>query len=394
MIPVGPSDLRRHVRQELLPLWDRYGWDAAHGGFFSRLSHHLEPLPDGFKRLVVQMRQLYGYSIAGRPGEGQEWAAQVADRTFAHLRQRFWDPTHGGWYLTTSPEGEPLDRSKDAYAHAFAILGLAHYHHLRPRAGAGDLAFETLDLLERHLRDPHHAGFQEGAHADWSPRAAPRRHNPHMHLLEALLALLEVSGEERCRVAARRLVRLFWERLYVRTERGLPETFGPDWSLPSHPSATHAEPGHHFEWYWLLDRAGRLGVERPPADPMQALFGFAEQCGVDPRDGGVVDRVDLDGAVLDAGKRVWPQTEYLKALAIRLEASPGASARRQLEKRLAACCARYVDPGHRGWLEQADARGTIVSDAMNATTVYHVLTALDEVARVLDEVAHREGHLM
>jgi len=380
--PITGAALRSHLREELLPLWDRHGWDGEHGGFHSRLSHDLRPAADGFKRLVVQMRQLYVYACIGAEGVG--WARDRADAIFEHGVARFWDAKHGGWYLTTTPAGDPLDRSKDAYAHAFALLGLAYYHRLRPSTAALERALETLDLLERHLADPRHGGFQEGAYEDWTPRSAARRHNPHMHLFEALLALYEVTRDARFRQAAQRLMELFIEKLYPAPYGGLAETFEADWSIPSDRAATHAEPGHHFEWYWLVDRAAKLGIGTAPAELMEGLFGFAAHYGIDPDDGAVFDRISLDGAALDTHKRVWPQTEHAKALVVRYASGSDPGALDTLERQLALCQQRYVDPLHGAWREHVDRSGALVSDALNGTTLYHVFTAFEEAATALD----------
>ena len=56
----------------------------------------------------------------------------------------------------------------------------------------------------------------------------------------------------------------------------------------------------------------------------------------------------------------------------------------RLPKALTATLARYVDPGHRGWHEQLDRSGRVTSDAMNATSVYHVTGALLDAADALE----------
>jgi mannose/cellobiose epimerase-like protein (N-acyl-D-glucosamine 2-epimerase family) len=373
-----PSDLRAYLLGQLLPLWDTHGWDARHGGFHSRLDLRLAPAPDGFRRLVVQTRMLFVFSSAALQGEAR--AAERAHATLEHLRRVYWDPRFGGWYFTATPEGAPLDRRKDTYAHAFVLLGLAAHAGLDPAGPALELAGQTLELIERHLADAKAGGFLEAATERWEPLAETRRHNPHMHLLEGTLALLERTGAERHRALARALIELFARRQFDSRHGCLPESFAADWT-PLGGSDAWTEPGHHFEWLWLLAWAQRLGIDAAPRELVEALESFACRHGIDPQDGAVFDRLHLDGSVLDTRKRVWPQTEHIRALTLR--SGRDAGARRELERRIAHCFARYVDARHGGWREHAARDGSIVSEYMNATTVYHVWTALQEAGLAL-----------
>jgi mannose/cellobiose epimerase-like protein (N-acyl-D-glucosamine 2-epimerase family) len=427
-----PAALAAHL-DCLLALWRDHGWDREHAGFHSRLAcADLAPVRDGFKRLVVQTRQLFTFSDAAlraradassrAPGGAVSFAgaADIAHATYEYICGRFWDTKHGGWIYTVTPEGEPLDRRKDLYAHAFVLLALGTYARLAPTSQALAQAEETYALLRQHLVDPD-GGYREVATEEWWPEPGPRLQNPHMHLLEGALALLEATGEEPLSAGARsdgsgssgpshatplgaprsagshsagshsagsgsevwrelanELVALLAERMFAPRPGCLPERFGPGWTAdPEDPMGL--EPGHHFEWVWLLDRAQRLGVP-VPEDVARALFAHATRHGIDAVHGGVVDRLTWSGAVADARKRVWPQTEHIKALTTPLG---GEAAGPTLQSALALCFARYVDAERGGWQEHAERAGTIFTDKMNATTVYHVWVALQEAIRRL-----------
>jgi mannose/cellobiose epimerase-like protein (N-acyl-D-glucosamine 2-epimerase family) len=68
----------------------------------------------------------------------------------------------------------------------------------------------------------------------------------------------------------------------------------------------------------------------------------------------------------------------VKALAARALATGDAELRSELEAGLRYCFARQVDPKTRGWQEQLARDGRVLSDAQNATSVYHIVVALDE----------------
>lgn len=374
--------LRAHLVDELVPLWERCGLDRAHGGYWSRLGPGLDPMPDGFKRLLVHTRQLYVFSRAAELGAGA-WASAAASHGLDFLVRRFWDARHGGWFATTSDTGEPRDRRKDLYGHAFAIFALAEHHRISGEPESLRLARATLALVRERLRDAKGGGYFEGASEDWRPVEEQRRQNPHMHLVEGLLALHAVAPAEGALADAAALVELLASRWSDPATGALGEFFGPSWEAAPEEPGELVEPGHAFEWFALLQRFAELGGDPSALALADRLLGFAERHGVDT-DGGVFDQVDRSGHTLATGKRLWPQTERLKALAVSVRRRPDAARRRELEAALAHCAGRYIDPATRGWREQLARDGRVLSSAQNATSVYHVVAAFGEALRVAD----------
>ena len=374
--------LRSHLVAELLPLWERHGLDRAQGGYWNRLGSDLRPLPDGHKRLLVHARQIFSFTRGAELGAGA-WAGAAAAHGLEFLRDRFWDARNGGWFTTTDDAGAPLDRRKDLYGHAFAIFALAHHYRACAEPESLRLARATLELVRERLRDPVSGGFFEGASEDWRPVGGPRRQNPHMHLVEALLVLAEVAPDSGALREASELVDLLAARWLDARTGALGEHFDSHWR-PLEGDARHVvEPGHHFEWVWLLDRVGALEPSDSTRRLSARLFEFARRFGVDA-DGGVFDQVDRAGQPLTPSKRLWPQTERVKALAARTRATGDADLRRELEAGLHYCFARHVDPKTRGWFEQLTRDGRVLSDAQNATSVYHVVVALDEAIAAIE----------
>jgi mannose-6-phosphate isomerase len=371
--PPAVEELHAHLVGELLPFWREHGVDPR-GVFVSRLAPGPVPLLGEPRRLLVQARQLYTFSLGSLAG-GPAWMEELGSRGVDVLLRDFWDEEHGGLFLTTSPDGAPADRAKDLYTHSFVLLAMA------ARDACGDaralpLAERTLALLEEHLADDESGGFVECGDADWTPRDEPRQQNPHMHLFEAALALAEQDGAGPWLPLAQRLLALFEERI-VDAKRGvLRESFEAGWAVRGDDVGRVTEPGHHFEWVWLLYEYARVSGDESRLPLAERLFERGASVGVDAERGGVYDEVDVDGRVLRDSKRLWPQTEYLKALAVRGE-------RAELSAALAECWRRYRDPGGGGWREHLAADGTPVSDRMNATSVYHVWAALTAAAGAL-----------
>jgi mannose-6-phosphate isomerase len=364
--------LRRHLLEELLPYWAERGVDRVRGGFHGRLDGQGRPLADPARRLLVQARQVYAFSEASRLGA--RWALEIASQGVAYLEEAFLDPARGGWHHTVTPAGEPLDSRRDCYGHAFVVFALATYHAASGDGRALARARDTVELVQARLRDPVHGGYFEAADAAWRPLAEPRRQNPHMHWLEALLALHETAPDAALLAEAERLAELLRTRWFDGRHGCLGELFAGDWTPLPGPEGEAVEPGHHYEWTWLLARhaAARGAAVDPIAD---ALFAFAERHGVDA-DGGVFDRVDRSGKPTEGSKRLWPQTERLKALAVRGERDALAAA-------LARTFSRYARPAG-GWTEHLARDEKPLSDVQNATSVYHVVLALREASEALE----------
>src|SRR5262249_40888413 len=199
----------------------------------------------------------------------------------------------------------------------------------------------------------------------------------------ALLALHAVAPDEGALAEAGTLVELLGRRFSDPRTGALGEVFEASWAPAPGDAGAAVEPGHGFEWFALLHRFAELGGSGDVAARPERLFACAERRGLDA-DGGVFDRVDRKGRPVHTTKRLWPQTEHLKARAVGVRLAPHPERRTRLAAALENCAGRYVDPTTGGWREQLSREGRILSQAQNATTVYHVVAALAEVLRVAD----------
>ena len=103
------------------------------------------------------------------------------------------------------------------------------------------------------------------------PEGLPLLANPHMHLLEAVQSWALIDADPGWQSMADEIVGLALERL-IDPELGVVfERFDGQWRALSEDSDRLLEPGHQFEWAWLLLRArGRSRTGSP------------ERCGAAP----------------------------------------------------------------------------------------------------------------
>jgi mannose/cellobiose epimerase-like protein (N-acyl-D-glucosamine 2-epimerase family) len=367
--------LRRWVVGRALPLWGGAGFDSTRGSFVERLTFDGAPLSSAPRRAMVQARQIYVFSHAALLGwrpEGKAVALEAAHRLI--------DGYHGvdgapGWIFSIHPDGAVCDAKRHFYAQSFALFGLAWAYKLEPEPRFLSTALGTLRVLDQHFASPT-GGYHSIVPAD----ADSREQNPHMHLFEAMLAWFEATGRESFLARAGELYGMMAGRFFQPETGILAEYFDGAWKPRSGIAGRICEPGHHFEWSWLVRRYAALaGRDDPPI--AQALKEFGDRHGFDA-EGFVVDELLDDGRVHKASRRCWPHTESIKAEAASFEmgdsdAAPRAA--RTIERLLAVFLGRPVAGG---WVDHVDASGAPIVNFMPASTLYHVFLAAAEADRV------------
>lgn len=368
-----------HVFTDMAGLWLDHGWDAGGNHSIERLQADLTPAPLGYRRSMAVARQLFFFSQAWRV-TGDAACAERAHALYADLTGRFWDAEHGGWFFslkTGASANTGADLRKDLYGHAFAIFALAHYGAIFGEATAIDWAHRTGDVIKRRLLQPQ-GWFAQAARRDWSAADAALEQNPHMHLLEAWLALHAASSAGGVLRDAASLVMLFMQRLRSDDGTKVLEHFD-DAGRPNGETGRIVEPGHAYEWYGLLQDYAAASGEAQYRSIAAPLLVWADAQGVDPQHGGIYDQLDTEGRVVSERKRIWPLTECIRAQAMRAIATAEPAAYAALDRRIAFLTQHYLIPGG-GWREFLRRDLTPDSDYLPATTPYHLATAALKVA--------------
>jgi hypothetical protein len=119
----------------------------------------------------------------------------------------------------------------------------------------------------------------------WREPAGPEfQANAHMHLLEAALAWETLEPDGPWARMADVIVGLARARFIDDRDGFLREFFGPDWRPAEGEAGRLVEPGHQFEWAWLLTRWGRLRGDPWGLEAARRLFAVGER-GLDPARG-------------------------------------------------------------------------------------------------------------
>jgi mannose/cellobiose epimerase-like protein (N-acyl-D-glucosamine 2-epimerase family) len=239
--------------------------------------------------------------------------------------------------------------------------------------------------MQARLADPRHGGFFEEFAPGRTEMKLPRRQNPHMHLLEALLALHVATGEKNWLRRAGALVDLFRRRFSDPATGAIAEFFAADWSpAPGEPGRLR-EPGHQFEWVWLLHEYYRLSRDDSVALYADRLFAFGDKFGIERGEGiagAVFDGVDAAGALVAGTKLFWPQTEYVKALVARAEWRNDTAARAAIPGHLALIAKHFLRADGASWHNQLARDGKPLTQTTPARVLYHLFMAMAEVDRL------------
>jgi mannose-1-phosphate guanylyltransferase/mannose-6-phosphate isomerase len=343
------------LREAALPLWATRGVDPASGGFREALSLAGEGVPAP-RRARAQARQVWVYATATAAGLGRPWL-EVARRGFEAFIVRYRRPDQLFARLADE-DGRILDDTPMLYDQAFALLATAALHQADPTHAAQSQAEATRHGLSalRHAK----GGWRETS-------GEPFQANAHMHLLEATLAW-EERGDASWGEMSDEIIDLALNRFIDPAGGYLREFFDAAWGPLSERDGGVVEPGHQFEWAWLLDRWGRLRGHSPAQEAARRLYSVGLR-GVDRARGVAVAALWEDLSLRDPLARLWPQTERLKAALLFDDDAEVLAA--------AGALATYLDAPARGvWRDKLLADGGFVDEPAPATSFYHILGAL------------------
>jgi len=274
--------------------------------------------------LLITCRMTHVFSLAsmlGRPGGGR-----LADHGLKALRGLFADTTHGGWYSQVdAATGRPTVARKEAYAHAFVLLGAASATWAG-RPGARELLDDAIGVVEKHFWDETEGRVRESWDAAFTADEPYRGANSNMHSFEAFLAVADVTGNPVWRARALRIADWLINTVARGNDWRIVEHFGADGSLnldynrddPAHQYRPYgATIGHSLEWSrLLLHLRAALGAAAPAwlLEAAKALFDQAVRSGwaVDGADG-FVYTTDWSGAPVVRARLHWVVAEAIGA---------------------------------------------------------------------------------
>lgn len=366
--------LRHWLLHDAYPLWATHGYDLQRGGFQESLAG-AGPGAQEPRRARVQVRQIYSFARAAGFGWQPARARELVTAGLRYFLDHYRRPD-GLFRTLIGADGTVLDERAFLYDQAFVLLALAESEKLL-QSGAEllDAATALRSALYRDLKRSG-AGFSSAL-----PDALPLLSNPHMHLLEAALSWTAVDSDAAWQVLADEIVALALARFIDPGSGALRESFDEHWTPLAGTAGRIVEPGHQFEWAWLLLCWGSRRAAQ--ADAVAAtLVQIGETYGV--RDGVAVNALLDDFSIHDAEARLWPQTERLKAAA-KMAVTTGDPRYWSMATQAAQGLQRYLATDVPGlWFDRLKADGHFVRQSAPASSFYHIVCAIAELSAALE----------
>ena len=360
------------LTQHALPRWLKTQSNQT-GTFVEGLLADGQEFSHNLIRFRVQPRQLYVFAHATELKliDGRNLVNTAIEHGFPHFGS-----VVSGYRFAITKHGDVHSESINLYEQAFALLGFA-WHYRLTKSKDSLISMESIyEFLLTHLWDTKYGGFflTEG-------NTTNKGQNPHMHLFEALMVSYEHTDNPIWLERATQIYQLF--RSQFLQIGHLAEFFQTDFSLDPE-IGSHVDPGHHYEWIWLLSHYEKLtGVN--VAGTIKTLFKFAQQYGHNTN-GLVRDEIYENGTPLRSTSRLWCQTEYLKACIALWERDPTDSHRAAICQAVELIFTHYLNPAIHGlWVDQVNETGQPLNRHSPASSFYHLFLAFSELLRLTDE---------
>lgn len=359
-------DWLRHA----IALWAEHGIDHAKAGYHEYLTLKDLDCQAEFRRLRVMTRQIYvfssplGHDVPGAPEALRIGLSQMLDKA------RHPD---GGFASRLTLDGAILDDTRDLYDLAFVLFALCHaFAHLRDLT-LRDEARSLMAFIDNTMT--HHSG----GYIEAIPPRQPRRQNPHMHLLEAVIHWAALDPLGPFAAVRDRLLGLFTTHFFDPGTGILREYLSDALTPLPGPAGTLWEPGHHFEWVWLLAMAARDGAAVPPG-VAERLMGRARSEGLHRGAGAIWGELNAAGQVVTGTSRIWTLTEWIKAECV----TPGPDRPARVAAAWSALRGFLDVPVPGLWHERWDAeKACFPFEPAPATSLYHIAMAV----HVMQELA-------
>lgn len=273
----------------------------------------------------ITSRMVHVYSLAGFLGfEGSD---ALVDAGLRGLTGELHDKKYGGWYAGVTVQGEALP-TKQCYAHAFVILA-ASSAVLAGRPGAKELLHEALEVYDTYFWNEEEGLSCDTWNMEFTELDEYRGLNANMHTVEAFLAAADVTGDEKYRVRAGRMIDhvIGWAR---KNHWRIPEHFNSRWEMdlecnkdkPDDKFKPYgATPGHGMEWARLITQWAVSALDQEHAKAYifaaeqlyQRAFGDGWNADGAP---GIVYTTDWSGKPVVHARMHWTLAEAINTAAV------------------------------------------------------------------------------
>ena len=349
-----------------LPHWIDVTATAETQGFVEALNFNGKPVYDLNRRGRVAPRQVFTLSEAYR-------ARLSTDKDLRQLVLKGFDyvatiqrQDDGGWSHEINRLGIPINGPLHLYDHAFVALAASSVYRSLKYQPAKDLADDAFAVIDDVFRDDAFGGW-----LDHDGQHPTKLANPHMHLLEASLCHYDAAPNAKSKARIELICQLFKDYMFDDQNGAVLEYFTRDWQAEDSPKSGLVEPGHCYEWAFLLGEAQRL-IGLDLSHWRRRLVAFADTKGLNPH-GLAHDWVNIFDDSVSETYRLWPQLEQLRTKMFHTE-EVGVG---QLDYLADTIWDNFLCNQRPGvWIDQIDNQFNSTVHHVPASVLYHLISAL------------------
>ncbi len=312
------AERMNRVAEPYVEYWLKHGPDQQFGGFYGYLDRRGQPAAPTEKWLTQQSRHLWTFSTWYERREKSARIEAVARDLYKFIIAHFSDEAGVGFCRIVSRAGDVVDPVHQVYPQAFAVYALSTFGRVFNEPAAIERALACFKAFDQRVYEPRFGGYDLTNDPPWQTPGANKETNTHIHVMEALTALGEVSKNE----LLHQRLREFTELTITRHRQPLNYAhleFLMDYTPLGEPRVSY---GHDMETSWLVLEAMRVVNAQRVAEALAQSFAnsaldmgkASAQWGFDTEKGGYFNAGIPAVRVLDHEKVWWVQFEALPAL--------------------------------------------------------------------------------
>lgn len=372
------------LRNNLLNFGHRFPSDAGSSYY---LGDDGTPWKDRPRETWITCRMAHVYSIGALLGhKGSE---DLVDAALKGLLGELCDKENGGWYPGITVDQKILP-DKQCYAHAFVILA-ATSAFLIGRPHAEELLKEALTLYDKKFWNEEEGLACDTWNTSFTVMDEYRGLNANMHTVEAFLAVADVTGDEKYRTRAGRIIEhvIGWASV---NEWRIPEHFTKEWKVdlefnkeqPADQFKPYgATPGHGIEWARLISQwafssyPNDTDAALPYIDAAEKLYNraIADAWNADGAPG-IVYTTDWEGNPIVHDRMHWTLAEAINTSAVLFRATNKEKYAEEYAAFMEYLDEKVLDHENGSWFHQLDKNNNVIGTVWpGKSDIYHALQA-------------------
>ena len=183
------------IAEQYAEYWLEHGPDREFGGFHGFLDRRGQPAEPTIKWLTQQSRHLWTFSTWYERREKSSRIESVARSLYQFITEHFGNERGDGFYRQVNRAGQVVDPVHQVYPEAFAVYALSTFGRVFAEPKAIERALACFKAFDRRVYEPRFGGYDLTNEPPWQTPGASKETNTHIHVMEALTALAEVSQD-------------------------------------------------------------------------------------------------------------------------------------------------------------------------------------------------------